>query len=260
MNCLCPNCDRIVNVPEPYLDQNIKCEFCKKPFLAKSETRTIESNPQKGKHERYILYAVIFVAVGLILCFLSFSILTKVIKPAPFSFSQTQKDLVKRRLFLLQPAGEKEIFQGRWLNKFEFAEDAILRDPILILWLDDFNDLAGIHAIYQGNRWGDAADSNEDKWQSHLENAAVSEGFEQLTKANITRIIGEHKFTKEHSDERLRIDQGKWRLLIRKSGPLRLTPSDFHKTICSIQQATYEPNAISCDVGIYSFSILAINF
>jgi hypothetical protein len=212
------------------------------------------------KRERYILYAVVLLAISLILYFLS-SLLTPVKnEPLPFSFSQIQKDLAKRRLFLLQPAGKKEVFSGRWLNKFEFAEDAYIRDPVLILWLDDFNDLAGILAIYQGNRWGDAADSNEDKWQSHLENDAVSEGFEQLTKVNITVIVGENKFTKEYNDERLRIDQTPWKLLIRRIGPLDVKPSDFHRTICHILQETYEPNALSCDIGIYSFSILAINF
>lgn len=42
MNTQCPNCQRIFDIPEPYISREIKCEKCHKPFIAKEYKEVVK--------------------------------------------------------------------------------------------------------------------------------------------------------------------------------------------------------------------------
>lgn len=42
MNTQCPNCQRIFDIPEPYIGREIKCEKCHKSFIAKEYKEVIK--------------------------------------------------------------------------------------------------------------------------------------------------------------------------------------------------------------------------
>jgi hypothetical protein len=181
------------------------------------------------------------------------------------TLSRIQKELVKYHLFLLQPAGKKEVFQGRWLNKYEFAVDADAPYPSLEVWLDDFNSFVGVSAFWDGNRWGSPANiksiRKEDGIHYYFCNISICNGFKQLTGIDLEKVIGENKSINKGTVDTFNYEYKTWRIVVfhdKASGFVEATES--FKAICNWNKEAYEPNSKDVDFSIYPFSVFGVSW
>jgi hypothetical protein len=177
------------------------------------------------------------------------------------TLSRIQKDLSKYHLFLLQPAGEKKIFQGRWLNLYRFAVDADNPTPALWVWIDDSDHLAGITALWDGNHWGTPADSNDNDHFDFFCNNAVCDSLERLTGIDLSVLLGENKPESKNGKDTWKIEYKSWKIAINRDAALSfMQPSKSHISLCMLNKATYDPNSKEVDCNIYPFFAVGVNW
>jgi hypothetical protein len=266
MNCLCPYCNNVSEVPDIYRGKKVKCANCKRNFEAQlyiPQPIIVPSRilPATGNLVTKLwnkcppVYRASFLAtLGVISAiFVAFQFLPYWPKHRSLGpMESISLKLEKVKLFLTEKIPQKGIIRGRTLNYYEFRRDATRDNSYLQVWVDDRDYPIAVSAYWVGTYFGSAAETVEDPME-YMCSDSVIDGFRDIVGCKPFHISYEEANTVSGSKIRWRQHE-KWQLDVRRktiSGEGKL--SDVCKSLLKFEAMVndFDPNKIPYDVYSY---------